>query len=88
MHYLDCVDLKTGEFIYEVNTGADQVNTGGLGVSTTANMFSFGYYYSHDDPNEHGIAKPRMVIHAATTQSVTNQNVDSHGSTLLVFQRL
>jgi len=60
--YMDCVDLKTGELIYEVNTGADQSNTGGLGVSTTGNMFSFGYYYSQDDPNEHGVQNPGWLF--------------------------
>ncbi len=60
--FMDCVDLKTGALIYEVNTGADQSNTGGLGVSTTANMFSFGYYYSQDDPNEHGVQNPGWLF--------------------------
>ena len=60
--YMDCVDLRTGELIYEVNTGADQGNTGGLGVSTTANMFQFGYYYSQDDPNQHGIQNPGWLF--------------------------
>ena len=60
--FMDCVDLKTGELIYETNTGADQSNTGGLGVSTTANMFSFGYYYSQDDPNEHGVQNPGWLF--------------------------
>ena len=60
--FMDCVDLKTGELIYEVNTGADQTNTGGLGVSTTANMFQFGYYYSQDDPNEHGVQNPGWLF--------------------------
>ena len=60
--YMDCVDLRTGELIYEVNTGASQANTGGLGVSTTANMFQFGYYYSQDDPNEHGVQNPGWLF--------------------------
>ena len=60
--FMDCVDLKTGELIYEVNTGADQSNTGGLGVSTTGNMFAFGYYYSQDDPNEHGVQNPGWLF--------------------------
>ncbi len=60
--FMDCVDLKTGELIYEVNTGADQANTGGLGVSTTGNMFQFGYYYSQDDPNEHGVQNPGWLF--------------------------
>ena len=60
--FMDCVDLKTGELIYEVNTGADQSNVGGLGVSTTQNMFSFGYYYSQDDPNEHGVQNPGWLF--------------------------
>jgi outer membrane protein assembly factor BamB len=60
--YMTCVDLRTGELIWERNTGADQANTGGLGVSTTANMFSFGYYYSQDDPNQHGIQNPGWLF--------------------------
>ncbi len=60
--YYDCVDLKTGELIYEINTGADQSNVGGLGVSTTANTPTFGYYYSQDDPNEHGIQNPGWLF--------------------------
>jgi hypothetical protein len=60
--YMDCVDLKTGELLWERNTGADQANTGGLGVSTTANMFQFGYYYSQDDPNQHGIQNPGWLF--------------------------
>ena len=60
--FMDCVDLKTGKLIYEVNTGADQSNVGGLGVSTTTNMFSFGYYYSQDDPNEHGVQNPGWLF--------------------------
>lgn len=58
---LDCVDLKTGELIYEVETGGANVE-GLLGVSTTANMPQFGYYYSQDDPNEHGIQNPGWLF--------------------------
>jgi hypothetical protein len=49
----DCVDLKTGELIYEVNT------TQATGRS---NVPSFGYYYSDDNPNEHGIANPGWLF--------------------------
>jgi hypothetical protein len=59
--FMDCVDLKTGKLIYEVDTGGAQV-TGLLGVSQTANMPQFGYYYSQDDPNEHGIQNPGWLF--------------------------
>ena len=49
----DCVDLKTGELIYEVNT------TKAVGTSRVP---SFGYYYSDDNPNEHGIANPGWLF--------------------------
>jgi hypothetical protein len=49
----DCVDLKTGELIYEVNT------TQATGSSRVP---SFGYYYSDDNPNEHGIANPGWLF--------------------------
>ena len=49
----DCVDLKTGELIYEVNT------TQATGSSRVP---AFGYYYSDDNPNEHGIANPGWLF--------------------------
>jgi outer membrane protein assembly factor BamB len=49
----DCVDLKTGQLIWEMNTTA---LTGG------SNIPSFGYYYSDDNPNEHGIANPGWLF--------------------------
>jgi outer membrane protein assembly factor BamB len=58
---MDCVDLKTGKLIYEVDTKGANV-AGLLGVSTTANMPQFGYYYSQDDPNEHGIQNPGWLF--------------------------
>jgi outer membrane protein assembly factor BamB len=58
---LDCVDLKTGKLLYEIDTGGANVE-GLLGVSTTANMPQFGYYYSQDDPNEHGIQNPGWLF--------------------------
>ena len=59
--FMDCVDLKTGKLLYEVDTAGEQV-TGLLGVSQTANMPQFGYYYSQDDPNEHGIQNPGWLF--------------------------
>ena len=56
---LDCVDLKTGQLLWEENTTSFYNPVSGfaaaLGTSSTANVPSFGYYYSQDDPNEHGI---------------------------------
>jgi hypothetical protein len=51
--YLDCVDLKTGELLWEQNTIE---TTGG------SNVPIFGYYYSDDNPNEHGIANPGWLF--------------------------
>ena len=42
----NCIDLKTGQFLYQVNTTA---------VTGTRNLPAFGYYYDQDDVNEHGI---------------------------------
>jgi outer membrane protein assembly factor BamB len=58
---MDCVDLRTGELLWERDTGGANVE-GLLGVSTTANMAQFGYYYSQDDPNEHGIQNPGWLF--------------------------
>jgi hypothetical protein len=63
---LDCVDLKTGQLLYEVNTTAayNPAASSGqvLGQSSTANVPSFGYYYSQDDPNEHGMQNPGWLF--------------------------
>jgi outer membrane protein assembly factor BamB len=58
---MDCVDLKTGKLLYEIDTKGANV-AGLLGVSMTANMPQFGYYYSQDDPNEHGIQNPGWLF--------------------------
>src|SRR5665647_904894 len=50
---LDCVDLKTGQLVFETNTTA---STGSSAVP------QFGYYYSQDDPNEHGIQNPGWLF--------------------------
>ena len=39
---MNCVDLRTGETLWTTNTT-------GIGMST------FGYYYSYDSPNQHGV---------------------------------
>jgi len=49
----DCVDLKTGELLWEINTTA---------VTGASNVPTFGYYYSDDNPNEHGIANPGWLF--------------------------
>ncbi len=46
---MDVVDLKTGQLLYEVNT-------------TGVGQFAFGYQYSFDDPNEHGIVNPGYIF--------------------------
>jgi hypothetical protein len=61
----DCVDLKTGELIYEQNSSTTETTfTFGsftFTFTTTATP-SFGYYYSQDDPNEHGIQNPGWLF--------------------------
>ena len=64
---LDCVDLKTGQLLWEENTTsfynpAASSFSQALGTSSTANVPSFGYYYSQDDPNEHGIQNPGWLF--------------------------
>jgi outer membrane protein assembly factor BamB len=44
-----CVDLRTGETLWETNTT-------GIGAP------SFGYYYDWDDPNQHGVVNPGMLF--------------------------
>jgi hypothetical protein len=51
--FLDCVDLKTGELLWEENTTA---------LTGASNVPSFGYYYSDDTPNEHGIQNPGWLF--------------------------
>jgi outer membrane protein assembly factor BamB len=46
---LDCVDLKTGELLWETNT-------------TGVGMPSFGYDYSQDNMNQHGIVNPGWLF--------------------------
>jgi outer membrane protein assembly factor BamB len=64
---LDCVDLKTGQLLYEIDTEglynpALSAFAVALGTSATANVPAFGYYYSQDDPNEHGIQNPGWLF--------------------------
>jgi hypothetical protein len=61
----DCVDLKTGELIYEQNSSVTETtfNFGGtIFTFSSAATPSFGYYYSQDDPNEHGIQNPGWLF--------------------------
>jgi len=63
--YLDCVDLKTGELIYETNTTASvgtQFQSWSYSIMSTPSNYWFGYYYSQDDPNEHGIQTPGWIF--------------------------
>ena len=50
---LDCVDLKTGELLWEQDTTE---------LTGRSNVPIFGYYYSDDNPNEHGIANPGWLF--------------------------
>jgi len=49
----NCLDLKTGQLLYSVNTTA---------VTGARNLPQFGYYYSQDDINEHGIQNPGWLF--------------------------
>jgi hypothetical protein len=49
----NAIDLKTGEFLYQVNTTA---------VTGARNLPAFGYYYDQDDVNEHGIQNPGWLF--------------------------
>ena len=63
--FMDCVDLKTGELLYEVNTteivGA-QFQNWMYSIMSSPTNYWFGYYYSQDDPNEHGIQNPGWIF--------------------------
>jgi outer membrane protein assembly factor BamB len=64
-NFMDCVDLKTGELIYEVNTTAlvgTKFAMTSYTTSTNPSNSWFGYYYSQDDPNQHGIVTPGWLF--------------------------
>ena len=46
---MNCVDLRTGETLWTTNTT-------GIGMST------FGYYYSYDSPNQHGVLNNGLLF--------------------------
>ena len=61
----DCVDLKTGELLYEQNSSITEttITFGSFTFTISAAATpSFGYYYSQDDPNEHGIQNPGWLF--------------------------
>ena len=61
---MDCVDLKTGQLLYETNVtasvGTQYEITGYYHLNTIKSWF--GYYYSQDDPNQHGIVTPGWLF--------------------------
>jgi outer membrane protein assembly factor BamB len=62
---LDCVDLKTGELLWErqVAQSSQTFSFGGMTFTFVTNAVpAFGYYYSQDDPNEHGIQNPGWLF--------------------------
>ena len=62
---MDVVDLRTGELIYEVNTTAAVGTTfynSGYSVQTNPSNSWQGYYYSQDDPNQHGVQNPGWLF--------------------------
>ena len=62
----DCVDLKTGQLLWEQNAtvSVTTMTIPGYGTFTmsAAQTPSFGYYYSEDNPNEHGIQNPGWIF--------------------------
>ena len=63
--FMDCVDLKTGQLIYEVNTTdlvGSKFSVTAYTTSTNPSYSWFGYYYSQDDPNQHGIVNPGWLF--------------------------
>jgi outer membrane protein assembly factor BamB len=66
---LNCVDLKTGQLLWTQNTTSNYnpaASTFGVAVGTagTANVPTFGYLYSEDNPNQHGIDNPGWLFTA------------------------
>ncbi len=62
---MDCVDLKTGELLYEINTTAVVGTTfynNAYSVQTNPSNSWEGYYYSQDDPNQHGVQNPGWLF--------------------------
>jgi outer membrane protein assembly factor BamB len=62
---LDCVDLKTGELLWETQVAqtSQTFSFGGTTFTFVTNAVpAFGYYYSQDDPNEHGIQNPGWLF--------------------------
>ena len=75
--FLDCVDLKTGELIYETNTTASVGTTfqqWSYSIMSTPSNYWFGYYYSQDDPNEHGIQTPGWIFTPNYNKALTPSN--------------
>lgn len=56
--YFNCIDLKTGRFLYQVNTTE---------ATGAVNRPAFGYYYDQDDVNEHGIQNPGWLFTSSYT---------------------
>jgi outer membrane protein assembly factor BamB len=63
---MDCVDLKTGQLLWEENvTATSGLNALWSSAYTTSLVGNpFGYYYSQDDPNQHGIQNPGWLFAA------------------------
>jgi outer membrane protein assembly factor BamB len=62
---LDCVDLKTGELLWETQVAqtVQEFHFGSFVFTRVTNAIpAFGYYYSQDDPNEHGIQNPGWLF--------------------------
>jgi hypothetical protein len=62
-----CVDLRTGELIWSRDFGYTTVYYPGYGTFTMYNTPSFGYIYSYQDMNYHGVQQPTLVAASGTT---------------------
>ena len=58
---LDCVDLRTGELLWEIEVASTTIQFGSF-VFTSYQQPAFGYYYDQDDPNEHGVQNPGWLF--------------------------
>jgi|GEM_PF-353204 len=62
---MNCIDLKTGQQIYQVNTTAlvgSQFQLTSYAISQGLSNAWFGYYYDQEDANEHGIQNPGWLF--------------------------
>ncbi|MDR1993253.1 MAG: PQQ-binding-like beta-propeller repeat protein [Nitrososphaerota archaeon] len=93
---MNCLDLKTGKQIYQVNTTAlvgSQFQLTSYAISQGLSNAWFGYYYDQEDANEHGIQNPGWLFTPnygralqPATGIVSNLNIINVPSTAGVFE--